>query len=200
MAGVSGTVRVIDGDTFDVGDTRVRLHGIDAPEQDQTCKTEQGQRWDCGAWVSETVRARYEGRQTTCEETDRDRYGRIVAICFTDGQDIGEALVHDGLAFAFRRYSMDYDLTEKGAAVRDAGLHASRVQSPSQYRETRAVGRIPPDRSCRIKGNISSKGERIFHVPGQRHYERTGIRPENGERWFCTAQEAVSAGWRAARR
>ncbi|WP_436397589.1 thermonuclease family protein [Roseobacter sp. S98] len=200
LAGVTGEVRVIDGDTLDVGDTRVRLHGIDAPEQDQTCKTEQGQRWNCGAWVSDTVRDRYAGEMADCEETDRDRYGRVVAVCFVDGTDIGEALVRDGLAFAFRRYSMDYDLAEKSAAVRDAGLHASRVQSPSQFRETRAVGRIPPDRKCRIKGNISASGVRIFHVPGQQHYERTGIRAERGERWFCSADDAIRAGWRAARR
>ena len=35
-AEVTGTVRVIDADTIDVGATRVRLHAIDAPEQDQT--------------------------------------------------------------------------------------------------------------------------------------------------------------------
>ena len=109
-------------------------------------------------------------------------------------------LVQDGLAFAYRRYSMDYDLDEKSAAVRDVGLHAMRVQSPAQFRQTRAVGRIPVDRACLIKGNISGSGAKIFHVPGQRDYERTGIRPEKGERWFCSKDEAVSAGWRAAKR
>jgi len=45
--------------------------------------------------------------------------------------------------------------------------------------------------SCRIKGNISiDTGERIFHVPGQRYYEQTKIRPQYGER--CKRQaEAV---------
>ena len=33
-------VRVIDGDTIDVGTDRIRLHAIDAPEIDQTCETE----------------------------------------------------------------------------------------------------------------------------------------------------------------
>jgi hypothetical protein len=50
---------------------------------------------------------------------------------------------------------------------------------------------------CRIKGNINRDGERIYHVPGWPTYEGTVIRTENGERWFCTEQEAVDAGWRA---
>jgi endonuclease YncB( thermonuclease family) len=31
-ADLSGPLEVIDGDTFDVGSQRVRLHGVDAPE------------------------------------------------------------------------------------------------------------------------------------------------------------------------
>ena len=50
---------------------------------------------------------------------------------------------------------------------------------------------------CRIKGNVSiGSGERIYHVPGQRYYEETNIRPEYGERWFCTEADARAAGWR----
>lgn len=59
----------------------------------------------------------------------------------------------------------------------------------------------PPDPSCNIKGNISiSSGERIYHVPGQVNYDDTKISPEYGERWFCTEEEAVQAGWRKAKR
>ncbi|RWE79588.1 hypothetical protein [Mesorhizobium sp.] len=54
---------------------------------------------------------------------------------------------------------------------------------------------------CNIKGNISiDSGEHIYHVPGQEHYRETIIRPEYGERWFCSEAEAVAAGWRKARR
>jgi len=53
---------------------------------------------------------------------------------------------------------------------------------------------------CAIKGNISSSsGERIYHVPGQRYYDKTIINWSKGERWFCTEQEAVRAGWRKAK-
>lgn len=54
---------------------------------------------------------------------------------------------------------------------------------------------------CVIKGNISmNSGERIYHVPGQEYYEPTIIRPEYGERWFCSEGEARAAGWRKAGR
>lgn len=200
LADFSGRVNVIDGDTIDVGDVRVRIHGIDAPEKGQTCQSEQNLKWACGEWVNQQVRVRLQGQRATCKRVDTDKYGRAVATCFVNGEDIGRGLVSDGLAFAYRKYSMAYDLDEKGAAVNDRGLHSSRIQDPAQYRKTRAKGRIPPDRNCAIKGNISSSGKRIYHVAGQRFYEQTGINTNKGERWFCSADEAVKAGWRKARR
>ena len=53
---------------------------------------------------------------------------------------------------------------------------------------------------CLVKGNVSSKGERIYHVPGGQYYERTKINAARGERWFCTEAEARTAGWRASKR
>ena len=53
---------------------------------------------------------------------------------------------------------------------------------------------------CLIKGNISSSGERIYHVPGQQNYAATVITESKGERWFCTEAEALAAGWRRAKR
>lgn len=49
---------------------------------------------------------------------------------------------------------------------------------------------------CRIKGNISEAGH-IYHVPGSPHYSRTRVEPEKGERWFCTEEVPIAAGWRA---
>ena len=200
LADFSGPIVVIDGDTIDVGDVRVRIHGIDAPEQDQKCLSEQGVQWACGTWVSDQIRARFQGQTAQCTHVEIDKYGRVVATCLVNGDDLGQVLVSDGLAFAYRKYSMAYDLDEKGAAVNDRGLHASRIQNPSQFRKTRAKGRIPPDRACSIKGNISASGTRIFHEIGQAFYEQTGINTAKGERWFCNREEAVQAGWRRARR
>lgn len=55
-----------------------------------------------------------------------------------------------------------------------------------------------PPVGCDIKGNISDKGEKIYHVRGGSSYAATKIEPAKGERWFCTAAEALAAGWRAA--
>ena len=46
-ATVSGPARVVDGDTLEVRGTRVRLHGIDAPESKQRCRSA-GRTWPCG--------------------------------------------------------------------------------------------------------------------------------------------------------
>ncbi|WDR07570.1 hypothetical protein PSQ90_14990 [Devosia rhodophyticola] len=53
--------------------------------------------------------------------------------------------------------------------------------------------------ACNIKGNVSTRGERIYHVPGQRYYNQTRISASHGERWFCSEAEARAAGWRRSR-
>ncbi len=54
--------------------------------------------------------------------------------------------------------------------------------------------------ACNIKGNINARGEHIYHMPGQEYYDRTLITTRKGERWFCSEEEAVAAGWRKAKR
>jgi endonuclease YncB( thermonuclease family) len=196
LADPSGVVRVIDGDTFDIGGERVRLFGVDAPEGAQTC-TRGGAVWECGAWVTAEVRARISGRDAVCETLDTDRFGRTVARCAVAGRDLGDWLVSDGLAMAYRAYSWDYDLAEKAAQVAGIGIWQGEVQEPAEFRAEQAMGVAPE--GCVIKGNISERG-RIYHVPGQENYERTRIAPEQGERWFCSTAQAEAAGWRPAAR
>lgn len=46
-----------------------------------------------------------------------------------------------------------------------------------------------------IKGNISKKGEKIYHLPGGSFYNRT-----HAEVWFFTEQDARAAGYRPSER
>ncbi len=201
LADPSGVIRVIDADTWDVGGERVRIFGIDAPELDQTC-TADGRDWSCGLWAAEETRRWYDGYEARCTAVTTDRYGRTVARCSVDGQDVGRQMVRAGWALAYRQYSMESDLDEKTAAVRGRGLHRGEVQDPAAFRsgrqaEPRGLARLW---SCKIKGNISAGGERIYHVPGQEYYDATRISRLRGEKWFCSEAEARAAGWRRAKR
>lgn len=53
---------------------------------------------------------------------------------------------------------------------------------------------------CCIKGNISSTGAKIYHVPGGQFYGRTIIGDRPGDRWFCSEEDARAAGWRKSQR
>lgn len=67
------------------------------------------------------------------------------------------------------------------------------------------VGEVVPDPTpappCEIiKGNISRNGEKIYHVPGGASYGQVKINEKAGEKFFCSEEEAVAAGWRKAQR
>ena len=130
---LEGVGRVIDGDTLDVGSVRVRLHGIDAFERNQTCDGPRGP-WACGAAATSALRARAEGRIMVCEILDTDRYGRKVSRCERDGVDVAEALVADGLALAYRRYSQDYVDEETAARAAALGAWNGSFDRPEQWR------------------------------------------------------------------
>jgi PLD-like domain len=51
---------------------------------------------------------------------------------------------------------------------------------------------------CRIKGNVNQTGERIYFLPGDRNYARVRMDRGAGKRWFCSEDQAIAAGWRAA--
>lgn len=68
---------------------------------------------------------------------------------------------------------------------------------PTATISPRLLIRYESDGKCLIKGNINSKGKKIYHVPGSPSYESTKIDTTNGERWFCTEYEAQAAGWSA---
>ena len=201
---VTGSARVIDGDTLDVGGVRIRLHGIDAPESGQSCRAG-GNRWSCGRDAARALAGRIGGRSIACQERDRDRYGRVVAVCSASGMDLNAWMVAEGWAFAYRRYSNAYVGEESAARAARRGVWRGEIVPPWEWRKgkrlggTRTTARKESSGRCSIKGNIGKNGTRIYHVPGGRYYEQTRINTSKGERWFCTENEARAAGWRRSR-
>ena len=202
-ATLSGSARVIDGDTLEVRGTRIRLHGIDAPESAQGCRAG-GRRWPCGREATRALSGRIGGRTVACEERDRDRYGRTVAVCRIGGEDVNAWMVAAGWAFAYRRYSRSYVAAETAAKGARRGVWRGEVVAPWDWRKGKrlagAARAAEGKGRCAIKGNIGKGGTRIYHVPGGRYYAKTRIDTSRGERWFCTEAEARAAGWRKSRR
>ncbi len=200
LADVTGPARVIDGDTLEVQGQRIRLHGIDAPETRQLCRLD-GKPWQCGEDATNALTEKIARQPVTCEDLGRDRYKRIIARCTVAGEDIGTWMVSEGLALAYRRYSLDYVDQEADAQAARRGIWASEFVKPWEWRRgKRLVANDNAPDQCRIKGNINRKGERIYHAPGGQYYDRTKIDPSKGERWFCSEAGAEAAGWRKALR
>ncbi len=196
LADIAGTASVIDGDTLEVHGQRIRLHGIDAPESRQLCFVD-GKPWQCGKDAANALADKIARRPVACKDLGRDRYKRIIARCTVAGEDLGEWMVSQGLALAYRRYSLDYVDEEAEAQAARRGIWSGEFVKPWEWRRgKRLVANDNAPDQCRIKGNINRKGERIYHLPGGEWYDRTKIDPAKGERWFCTEAEARAAGWR----
>lgn len=213
QSGTSGIARAKDGDSLMVGQTEVRLFGIDAPELHQTCQRD-GRAWACGAEAAARLASLVNGKSVSCEKVDTDQYRRTVARCRVGSMDVNRAMVALGYAVAYRHYSSDYVSAEESARVSRRGLWSGTFTLPSEYRHaertlpelrdsdppmlhrsgparTRTVA--GPTGACNIKGNRNRKGQWIYHVPGMPCYEQT-----RAEEVFCTEQQARAAGYRRA--
>ena len=207
---IVGRASVIDGDTIEIHGRRIRLYGIDAPESGQYCLIE-GYPTRCGQRAALALADKIGQHPVSCRAKDTDVYGRTVAVCEVDGEDVNAWMTVQGWALAYRKYSSDYVVQEQEAAAHKRGIWQGEFINPWDWRNEHRDGRTAaspldrgkqgvPSSNCNIKGNISASGERIYHVPGGAFYAKTIITTSKGERWFCSEAEAQAAGWRPSKR
>jgi endonuclease YncB( thermonuclease family) len=216
---LSGVPRIVDGDTVQIGEAKIRFAGIDAPETDQVCLDSSGQKWACGVASRDALAKFSAGRSWECDVIGTDRYGRSLGKCFVEGDDISTWMVRSGWALSFVRYSHDYDKDEETARRAQAGLWSGAFIAPWDWRhrneQTVILGALSvpvsaqktllgavssegaPSPDCTIKANVSH-GECIYHLPGDRWYGK--MKMDASKRWFCSVNDAEMAGCRAARR
>lgn len=128
---LTGALLVNDGDSITLGDERIRLRGIDAPELNQTCRRN-GATYPCGRDAKSALRDLIAGRPVTCAGWERDRYGRLLGSCRADATDLNRSLVTEGWAIAFG----DFEAEERSARQASRGLWAGDFEPPRQWRDT----------------------------------------------------------------
>src|ERR1700704_591371 len=221
-ADITGVAKVREGDTVQIGNTRVRLGGIDAPSVDQLCLNSKGERWTCGVAARDELIKRADNKVWSCHPRQTDRRGRTVARCEVDGEDIQKWMVTNGWALAFVRISRDYEADEKAAREAKAGMWQGAFIAPWDWRVRNkktailgaarppdtaiaiplasASGPVAPSPDCTIKGNVNRAGECIYHTPSSRWYAQIKMHISKGTRWFCSVEDAEAAGCRETKR
>ena len=133
-AQIGGKAKIIDGDTIQIGDNRIRLYGIDAPELKQVCKIN-GRNWMCGEEASMALAYEMANHWISCVTKGKDRYERTLAICFKANIDINREMVKRGLALAYRKYSNIYIEDEELAKSNKLGIWKSSFIKPWNWRK-----------------------------------------------------------------
>lgn len=200
-------ISVIDGDTikidFEGKEQTVRYLLIDTPETNHPTIGKQ----PLGTEATAENKRIIESGEASIEfdEGGRyDKYDRLLAYIYVDGESVQEQMLASGLArVAYiyppnTRYADEFKEVEKKAKEKRIGIWefenyaTERGFNAAAFGPNKKPADSSTDKKCAIKGNISRSGNKIYHLPGQSSYEQT-----NPEEWFCTEQEAQDAGFRS---
>ncbi|EON73493.1 thermonuclease family protein [Lysinibacillus sphaericus] len=211
---------VIDGDTIRIkyngSSEKVRFLLVDSPETNHETLGEQ----PYGPEAKEFTKQLLAGQDTVYLEFDvsyRDKYKRLLAYIYTKGGiSVQEQLLKNGLArvayiyapntkhvdwfksiqktaqqSAIGIWSVEDYVTNRGY---DKDAYYVTTEKNKDDKKTENDKSITNNNSCVIKGNINSKGNKIYHMPGQRDYDNT-----IAEEMFCTEEEAEDGGFLPAK-
>ena len=142
-AEISGVPKIIDGDTIDISNKKIRLEGIDAPEMRQTCKLQYlkfsffsfNKTYFCGAKSKEKLKKKINNESITCKILSRDRYKRYLATCYKKKTNLNKWMVRNGHAVAYLRYSKEYLRDENYAKKKGLGIWRGAFLRPEKWRK-----------------------------------------------------------------
>jgi endonuclease YncB( thermonuclease family) len=158
---ISGPVRPMDGDTFEMAGVGVlRLADMDAPEMAQKCEGGPKHLRVCGVYVADVLAERIRAQTVECEVHAIDEYQRRIASCTYAGEDLSTWLVSEGLALAFRRYSERLMRLEEAAKAARRGLWQTTFEAP--------LGLAGASLGSRRTGGACRMRDQGQHQPGRR--------------------------------
>lgn len=198
---VEGRASVVAADLLRLGDTTVRLEGIEPPDRYQRClrsgTAASAKTWSCGEDAREALSRIIRGHALVCMVAEKDANGVSSGRCQAGKTDVGEALVKAGYAFSDGGLMSSYRTAENEAKAAKTGMWiAAEPERPAEWRARLwAEAKLQAPEGCPIKGRVA-RGERIYLLPWANDYAKARINKQRGERWFCSEDDAVAAGWR----
>lgn len=191
---------VIDGDTIKVnGEISVRLIGIDAPEQGECYYQE----------AKEALKELVLGQEVKLEKdiSGTDAFGRLLRYVIlpsgnrlADSTFVNNYLIRYGYAKLMtmapdHKYFSLFTASQEQAMANKEGMWTDCL-SEMHKAELEKMGDQPLDSNCVIKGNVSLKAYgKIYFTTDCYNYEQVKINFDEGEKYFCTEQEAIAAGF-----
>lgn len=127
-------VKVVDGDSIFLGQTEIRLEGIDAPEYHQNCYNEANKAYPCGKLAYEALKNLIGTKSVRCRKIVKDKYHREVSECWVGDININEWMVKNGWAVAYTRYTKAYEQAQSEAKSARRGIWQGRFLKPEYYR------------------------------------------------------------------
>ena len=140
---IYGKAKIIDGDTIYIGNNKIRLHAIDAPEKKQTCKKPYltisvfsfTKSYLCGQVSTNKLTKKINNQIIKCKIKDVDRYSRLIGECYKRNQNLNSWLVANGYAVAYRKYSKKYVSDEISAKNEKLGIWQGKFEMPWNFRK-----------------------------------------------------------------
>ena len=126
-------IKIVDGDTIHIDKDKIRFLGIDAPELNQTCLSN-NQVIKCGVLSKELLIKKIANKKPICIREGVDQYNRILAECFIEQESLSSFLVRNGYAFAYRRYSDKFIKDENFAKENRNGMWSMIFDYPWDFR------------------------------------------------------------------
>ncbi len=193
---VEGKAIALAGDRLRVGGRVIRLEGIEAPDADQDCAQSDGKSWHCGATARAALDRLVRSRVVACTISAGATDGAEPGTCTIAGADIAADLVRQGHVFAEAGLFASYAGEEHSARSSKAGVWTTgSAERPAEWRQRRwEEARKEAPNGCPIKARIRS-GSRTYMLPWSPDYDRAKVRESRGDRWFCSEEEAKTAGW-----
>ena len=130
---IYGNARIIDGDSIEINNKKIRFLGIDAFEKNQECFRKDGTKYKCGKSAISNLSMIISGQPVRCVTKKKDKYKRWLAICYIGKLDINENMVLYGNAFSYM--SKKYKTAENEAKKIKAGSWNGEFIFPWEWRK-----------------------------------------------------------------